>query len=302
MVTTDLRRQWGWSRTGPSGWSRARNEWRKNDRPDGEQLPRRQDPRGRGGLAGHAAGDRDADPAGSSGSTAKIVWPENNTLSSVVAPLVFYVATDMSVAVPCSTAAQPPESGGVLLSTLPAEGVAATARGLFVNVTNDALQVIDRNVVILSALRAAAQTASNCRVVFTGNADGVRARPSKDSTDTSSRVPCCSTTPTTTRCARRLSACTRPARSGTGRNVVHRRHRHPLRHQPHPADTDDRRHGDDAAVAARPGRPGLARRYAPPPVPSRRLVEADVARRRGHRDPAALVVRRCGTPPTTATT
>ncbi len=108
-------------------------------------------------------------------STAKIVWPENNTVSSVVAPLVSYVATDMSVAVPCSTAAQLPESGGVLLSTLPAEGVAATARGLFVNVTNDALQVIDRNVVILSAPRAAAQTAPACRVVFTGNADGVRA-------------------------------------------------------------------------------------------------------------------------------
>ena len=44
--------------------------------------------------------------------TAKIVWPENNTVSSVVAPLVSYVATDMHVAVPCSAATALGEKGG----------------------------------------------------------------------------------------------------------------------------------------------------------------------------------------------
>ncbi|NNG97163.1 arabinosyltransferase domain-containing protein [Gordonia araii] len=107
--------------------------------------------------------------------TAKIQWPENNTVSSVVAPLVSYVATDMTVAVPCSAATQLPDDGGVLLSTLPKDGLAATARGLFVNATSDALVVIDRNVVILNAPRDAAQANPDCRIVFSGNADGVHA-------------------------------------------------------------------------------------------------------------------------------
>ena len=107
--------------------------------------------------------------------TAKIVWPENNTVSSVVAPLVSYVATDMHVAVPCSAATALGEKGGVLLSTLPTDGAAATARGLFINATDNALVAIDRNVVILSAPRAAAQNNPACRVVFRGNADGVHA-------------------------------------------------------------------------------------------------------------------------------
>ena len=107
--------------------------------------------------------------------TAKIQWPENNAVSSVVAPLVSYVATDMTVTVPCSAATRLGDDGGVLLSTLPKDGLAATARGLFINATADALIVIDRNVVILSAPRSAAQENPACRVVFRGNADGVQA-------------------------------------------------------------------------------------------------------------------------------
>ncbi|GED96343.1 putative arabinosyltransferase C [Gordonia crocea] len=107
--------------------------------------------------------------------TAKIAWPENNTVSSVVAPLVSYVATDMNVAVPCSAATQLGDKGGVLLSTLPTDGLAATARGLFINATADSIVVIDRNVVILSAPRDAAQANPACRVTFRGNADGVHA-------------------------------------------------------------------------------------------------------------------------------
>ncbi|MFT4200426.1 arabinosyltransferase domain-containing protein, partial [Gordonia sp. (in: high G+C Gram-positive bacteria)] len=107
--------------------------------------------------------------------TAKIQWPENGTVSSVVAPLVSYVATDMKVEVPCSAATQLPASGGTLLSSIPKDGMAATARGLFVNATSDSLLVIDRNVVILSAPRAVAQASPACRVVYGGDAHGVRA-------------------------------------------------------------------------------------------------------------------------------
>ncbi|WP_301546818.1 arabinosyltransferase domain-containing protein [Gordonia sp. X0973] len=107
--------------------------------------------------------------------TAKIAWPENNTASSVVAPLVSYVATDMQTAVPCSAATRLGPDGGVLLSTIPTDGLAATARGLFIQANAESLIVIDRNVVILSAPRAAAQAAPDCRVVFRGDIHGVHA-------------------------------------------------------------------------------------------------------------------------------
>ncbi|MCX6478875.1 MAG: hypothetical protein NTY24_00165, partial [Mycobacterium sp.] len=36
--------------------------------------------------------------------TAQLNWPQNGTLSSVTAPLIGYVATDLEITVPCSAA------------------------------------------------------------------------------------------------------------------------------------------------------------------------------------------------------
>lgn len=108
--------------------------------------------------------------------TSQLNWPQSNSVSSVAAPLVSVVATDMSVSVPCRLAAGLPADGGVLLSTVPAGGQDATARALFISATSDKLMVTDRNVVILATKRAPAQANSNCRIVFTANGDGVHAR------------------------------------------------------------------------------------------------------------------------------
>lgn len=37
--------------------------------------------------------------------TAQLNWPQNDTLSSVTAPLIGYVATDLTITVPCRAAA-----------------------------------------------------------------------------------------------------------------------------------------------------------------------------------------------------
>lgn len=52
--------------------------------------------------------------------TAELNWPQNDVLSSVDAPLIGYVATDLEISVPCSVAAGLDRPGRtVLLSTVP---------------------------------------------------------------------------------------------------------------------------------------------------------------------------------------
>ncbi|MGK2318077.1 arabinosyltransferase domain-containing protein [Gordonia rhizosphera NBRC 16068] len=108
--------------------------------------------------------------------TAELNWPQGDGVSSVAAPLVSYVPIDMDVAVPCALAADLPASGGTLVSTLPAGGQDAEARALFIRATTDSLTVSDRNVVILTTDRAAAQANPDCAVVVHADGSGVRAR------------------------------------------------------------------------------------------------------------------------------
>lgn len=109
-------------------------------------------------------------------STAELNWPQGSAVGNVAAPLVAFVPIDMDVAVPCSPAAELPASGGVLLSTLPEGGQQASARALFIRATPDALVVTDRDVVLLTTPRAAAQSNPNCRILFHADGTGVSAR------------------------------------------------------------------------------------------------------------------------------
>jgi len=108
--------------------------------------------------------------------TAELSWPQGDSVSDVAAPLVAFVPVDMDMSVPCSLASRLPEQGGVLLSTIPEGGQDASARGLFVRATADALTMIDRNVVLLNADRAAAQSNPDCRIVFHADGEGVAGR------------------------------------------------------------------------------------------------------------------------------
>ncbi|MCK5753691.1 MAG: arabinosyltransferase domain-containing protein, partial [Mycobacterium sp.] len=109
-------------------------------------------------------------------STAELNWPQGEQVGDVAAPLVSYAPIDMDVTVPCAMASDLPDTGGMLLSTIPAGGQDAAARALMIRATQDALLVTDRDVVILNTPRAAAQANPNCRIVFHADGDGVNAR------------------------------------------------------------------------------------------------------------------------------
>lgn len=108
--------------------------------------------------------------------TSTLNWPQAGSVNDVAAPLVSFVPLSMTASVPCALANDLPASGGVLLSTIPAGGKQASARGLFVRATKDALVVTDRDVVILTADRTAAQSKPACRIEFVADGTGVRAR------------------------------------------------------------------------------------------------------------------------------
>lgn len=104
--------------------------------------------------------------------TAELNWPQNDSVGNVSAPLASFVPIDMSMTVPCSLAAHLPREGGVLVSTMPSKGQSASARGLFVRATADSLTVTDRDLVLVSTDRRAAQSNPDCRIKF--SADGTR--------------------------------------------------------------------------------------------------------------------------------
>ena len=87
--------------------------------------------------------------------TAQLNWPQNGVLQSVNAPLIGYVATDLTISVPCQAAAglAGPQNQGrtVLLSTVPKQAPKAVDRGLLIERVNNDLLVIVRNTPVVSA-------------------------------------------------------------------------------------------------------------------------------------------------------
>lgn len=68
--------------------------------------------------------------------TATIAWPQgvdaDGHVTDVTAPLVSGAPRSLDITIPCSAIATLPDKGGLVLSTVPAGGVDATAHGLFV--------------------------------------------------------------------------------------------------------------------------------------------------------------------------
>src|SRR5690606_11441224 len=87
--------------------------------------------------------------------TAELNWPQDGVLQSVNAPLIGYVATDLTITVPCRAAAglAGPDNEGrtVLLSTVPKQAPKAVDRGLLIERVNSDLLVIVRNTPVVSA-------------------------------------------------------------------------------------------------------------------------------------------------------
>ncbi|MBT0567559.1 arabinosyltransferase domain-containing protein [Williamsia sp. CHRR-6] len=107
--------------------------------------------------------------------TAEMSWPQG-PVGNVVAPLVAFVPVDLDITVPCARAAELPRDGGMLLSTIPADGGDAAARGLFIRASRDTLSVVNRGVVLLTTDRAAAQSDPDCAIVIRSDGTATRAQ------------------------------------------------------------------------------------------------------------------------------
>ena len=109
--------------------------------------------------------------------TAQLNWPQDGTWHSINAPLIGYVATDLTVTVPCQAAAglAGTENRGrtVLLSTVPKQAPKAIDRGLLIERVNDDLLVIVRNTPVVSAPLEAVLGPDCQHLTFTAHADKV---------------------------------------------------------------------------------------------------------------------------------
>ncbi|OMC19790.1 arabinosyltransferase [Mycobacterium colombiense] len=111
--------------------------------------------------------------------TAQLNWPQNGTFGSVDAPLIGYVATDLTVTVPCEAAAglAGPGNAGktVLLSTVPKQAPKAVDRGLLIVRANNDLVLVVRNVPVVTAPLSQVLSPACQRLTFTAHADRVAA-------------------------------------------------------------------------------------------------------------------------------
>jgi arabinosyltransferase C len=109
--------------------------------------------------------------------TAQLNWPQNGVLQSVDAPLIGYVATDLTISVPCRAAAglAGPQNADrtVLLSTVPKQAPKAVDRGLLIERVNNDLLVIVRNTPVVSAPLDQVLSPACQRLEFTAHADKV---------------------------------------------------------------------------------------------------------------------------------
>lgn len=119
--------------------------------------------------------------------TAELNWPQNGVLGSVDAPLIGYVATDLSISVPCQAAAGLTKTKTVLLSTVPKQAPKAVDRGLLIERVNDDLLLIVRNTPVVVAPLSQVLGPACQRLTFTAHADkvagefvGLKQAPSPD--------------------------------------------------------------------------------------------------------------------------
>ena len=124
-------------------------------------------------------GTRDRHPAaaGQRRPPRELNWPQNGVLHSVDAPLIGYVATDLTITMPCQRggrAGRTAERGKtVLLSTVPKQAPKAVDRGLLIERVNNDLLVIVRNTPVVSAPLDQVLSPACQQLTFTAHADKV---------------------------------------------------------------------------------------------------------------------------------
>jgi arabinosyltransferase B len=102
--------------------------------------------------------------------TATLNWPQNGQLTNVTAPLISQAPVALTVTVPCDVVRSMPPKGGLVLGLAPPKGKDAALNSLFITVTNQRVDVTDRNVVIASVPRAEIDS-PNCRRIEIGSTE-----------------------------------------------------------------------------------------------------------------------------------
>lgn len=108
--------------------------------------------------------------------TATLNWPQGGQLANVTAPLISQAPVSLTATVPCSVIRDMPAGGGLVMGTAPAEGRGAALNAMLVNVTEDRVDVIVRNVVVASVERDRVTGSPSCsRIDITSDHDGTYA-------------------------------------------------------------------------------------------------------------------------------
>jgi len=99
--------------------------------------------------------------------TATILWPQGTAdghVAQITAPLVSGAPRTLDISIPCPAMATLPADGGLVVSTLPANGVDAGKNGLFVRANKDVVVAAFRDSVAAVAQRSAVASAP-CRAL-----------------------------------------------------------------------------------------------------------------------------------------
>nr|WP_254206056.1 arabinosyltransferase domain-containing protein [Nocardia alni] len=96
--------------------------------------------------------------------TAEVNWPQHGVLGNVEAPLMSQVPVDLRASIPCAAVAKLPP-GSMVLETAPPQGERAALEAMFVRVTADTVDVVNRNAIVTSAKRSALGGCGAIRIV-----------------------------------------------------------------------------------------------------------------------------------------
>ena len=94
--------------------------------------------------------------------TATILWPQasgpDGLITDITAPLVSGAPLALDISIPCQAIATLPETGGLVVSTVPTSGIDASRNGMFVRATDDVVVVAVRDSVAAVAPRPAVES------------------------------------------------------------------------------------------------------------------------------------------------
>jgi arabinosyltransferase A len=94
--------------------------------------------------------------------TATILWPQasgpDGLITDITAPLVSGAPLALDLSIPCQAIATLPPAGGLVVSTVPSNGIDASRNGLFVRATDDVVVVAVRDSVAAVAPRPAVES------------------------------------------------------------------------------------------------------------------------------------------------